>query len=130
MSTSNAFASKPSAHFLAFCAIATGSAASRCGAGQGAPVEDRRSRSTGRDLWRWPCRPDRAHHAVAQRHSQPRGREALQRQRQKGLVIDGKPFELAPGMAVVAEIKTGSRRVLDYLLSPLHRYGHDVLRER
>jgi hemolysin D len=49
---------------------------------------------------------------------------------EKGLVIDGKPFELAPGMSVVAEIKTGKRRVLDYLLSPLHRYGHDVLRER
>jgi hemolysin D len=49
---------------------------------------------------------------------------------EKGLVIDGKPLELAPGMAVVAEIKTGRRRVLDYLLSPLHRYGHDVLRER
>ena len=41
-----------------------------------------------------------------------------------------KPLELAPGMAVVAEIKTGKRRVLDYLLSPLHRYGRDVLRER
>jgi hemolysin D len=49
---------------------------------------------------------------------------------EKGLVIDGKPLELAPGMAVVAEIRTGKRRVLDYLLSPLHRYGHDVLRER
>jgi hypothetical protein len=49
---------------------------------------------------------------------------------EKGLVIDGKLFELAPGMAVTAEIKTGKRRVLDYLLSPLHRYGHDVLRER
>ena len=49
---------------------------------------------------------------------------------EKGLVIDGKPFELAPGMAVTAEIKTGNRRVLDYLLSPLHRYRHDVLRER
>jgi HlyD family type I secretion membrane fusion protein len=49
---------------------------------------------------------------------------------EKGLVIDDKPSELAPGMAVTAEIKTGKRRVLDYLLSPLHRYGHDVLRER
>ena len=45
-------------------------------------------------------------------------------------MIDGRPFELAPGMAVTAEIKTGKRRVLDYLLSPLHRYSHDVLRER
>ncbi len=50
--------------------------------------------------------------------------------KEKGLVIDEKPFELAPGMAVIAEIKTGNRRVLDYLLSPLHRYRHDVLRER
>ena len=33
-------------------------------------------------------------------------------------------------VTVVAEIKTGKRRVLDYLLSPLHRYSHDVLRER
>ena len=49
---------------------------------------------------------------------------------EKGLVIDGKPFEPAPGMAVVAEIKTDKRRLLDYLLSPLHRYSHDVLRER
>jgi len=32
--------------------------------------------------------------------------------------------------AKVAEIKTGKWRVLHYLLSPLHRYGHDVLRER
>jgi HlyD family type I secretion membrane fusion protein len=49
---------------------------------------------------------------------------------EKGLVIDGEPFELTPGMAVTTEIKTGKRRVLDYLLSPLHRYSHDVLRER
>ena len=49
---------------------------------------------------------------------------------EKSLVIDGKPLELAPGMAVVTESKTGKRRVLDYLLSPLHHYGHDVLRER
>jgi HlyD family type I secretion membrane fusion protein len=46
------------------------------------------------------------------------------------LIVDGKPLELAPGMAVTAEIKTGKRRVLDYLLSPFHRYSHDVLRER
>jgi hypothetical protein len=32
-------------------------------------------------------------------------------------------------MAVIAEIKTGKRRVLDYLLSSLCRYRHDLLRE-
>jgi len=31
---------------------------------------------------------------------------------------------------VTAEIKTGRRRVLDFLLSPFHRYRHDALRER
>lgn len=46
------------------------------------------------------------------------------------LNIDGKPIELLPGMAVTVEIKTGKRRVLDYLLSPFHRYTHDALRER
>jgi hemolysin D len=33
-------------------------------------------------------------------------------------------------MAVTVEAKTGSRRIIGYLLSPLARYGHDVLRER
>jgi hemolysin D len=37
---------------------------------------------------------------------------------------------LEPGMAVTAEIKTGRRRVIDYLLSPLLRYRHEGLRER
>jgi hemolysin D len=44
--------------------------------------------------------------------------------------IDGKLVQFSPGMAVTAEIKTGSRRILSYLLSPLTRYKHDVLRER
>ncbi|MGH8296386.1 MAG: HlyD family type I secretion periplasmic adaptor subunit, partial [Steroidobacteraceae bacterium] len=46
------------------------------------------------------------------------------------LDIDGKEVALEPGMAITAEIKTGKRRVLDYLLSPLRRYTHDALRER
>jgi len=40
------------------------------------------------------------------------------------------PRQLEPGMAVTAEIKTGRRRVIDYLLSPLARYKHEGLRER
>lgn len=46
------------------------------------------------------------------------------------LNIDGRRVALEPGMAVTAEIKTGRRRVLDYLLSPFRRYRHDALRER
>jgi hemolysin D len=37
---------------------------------------------------------------------------------------------LEPGMAVTAEIKTGQRRVIEYLLSPLLRYRHEAIRER
>jgi hemolysin D len=44
--------------------------------------------------------------------------------------VDGKPVVLAPGMAVTVEIKTGSRRVIGYLLSPLLRYKQEGLRER
>jgi hemolysin D len=44
--------------------------------------------------------------------------------------IDGKDVALLPGMAVTVEIKTGSRRVISYLLSPLMRFRQESLRER
>jgi hemolysin D len=44
--------------------------------------------------------------------------------------IEGKEVRLAPGMAVTAEIKTGERRIISYLLSPLRKYRQDSLRER
>ena len=44
--------------------------------------------------------------------------------------IDGRLVNLSPGMAVTVEIKTGSRRILSYLLSPLLRYRQETLRER
>ena len=44
--------------------------------------------------------------------------------------IDDNLVNLAPGMAVTVEIKTGSRTVISYLLSPLLRYKHESLRER
>jgi hemolysin D len=37
---------------------------------------------------------------------------------------------LSPGMAVGVEIKTGSRRVIEYVLSPLIQHGRESLRER
>ena len=46
------------------------------------------------------------------------------------MIIDDKPIDLSPGMAVTVEIKTGSRRIIRFLLSPLLRYGHESLRER
>jgi hemolysin D len=44
--------------------------------------------------------------------------------------IDDRVVNLSPGMAVTVEIKTGSRTVLSYLLSPLLRYRQEALRER
>ena len=44
--------------------------------------------------------------------------------------IDDAIANVLPGMAVTVEIKTGSRTIISYLLSPLQRYRHDILRER
>ncbi len=44
--------------------------------------------------------------------------------------VEDRMVSLAPGMAVTVEIKTGSRTILDYLLSPLRRYRQEILRER
>jgi membrane fusion protein, hemolysin D len=44
--------------------------------------------------------------------------------------VEDKLVTLAPGMAVTVEIKTGSRRIIEYLMSPLLRYRQESLRER
>ncbi|MDN0109800.1 HlyD family type I secretion periplasmic adaptor subunit [Yersinia mollaretii] len=46
------------------------------------------------------------------------------------LMVAGKPVRLSAGMAVSVEIKTGQRRVIDYLLSPLQEYQSEAMRER
>jgi hemolysin D len=43
---------------------------------------------------------------------------------------DGRDVALTPGMAVTAEIKTGRRRVISYVLDPVARYWGEGLRER
>jgi hemolysin D len=44
--------------------------------------------------------------------------------------VDENLVNLSPGMAVTVEIKTGSRSVISYHLSPLLRYKQESLRER
>ena len=44
--------------------------------------------------------------------------------------VDGKQVTLSPGMAVTVEIKTGRRRLIEYLLSPLLKSVKESLRER
>jgi hemolysin D len=44
--------------------------------------------------------------------------------------VDDRMVRLSAGMAASAEIKTGSRRVIEYFLSPLLQYQQESLRER
>ena len=46
------------------------------------------------------------------------------------LRLEGKPAPLMAGMSVRAEIKTGSRSIAEFLISPLAEYLHQSLRER
>jgi HlyD family secretion protein/hemolysin D len=46
------------------------------------------------------------------------------------LTVDGRRAVLLPGMSVKAEILTGRRRIVDFLLAPLAEHIHDGLRER
>ena len=66
--------------------------------------------------------------------SEPRGQELGYSARvsldRTQMQLEDKLVNLSPGMAVTVEIKTGSRTVISYLLSPLLRYRQDSLRER
>lgn len=44
--------------------------------------------------------------------------------------VDGKRIGISAGMNVTAEIKTGKRRVIDYLLSPVQQAANESLNER
>jgi hemolysin D len=68
------------------------------------------------------------------RSSEPQGQELAYAARisldDTRMQIESKWVELAPGMAVTVEIKTGQRRIAEYLLSPLLRVKQESLRER
>lgn len=66
--------------------------------------------------------------------SEPAGQELLYVAHtaldQAQMLVDDRMVDVEPGMAVTVEIKTGRRRIIEYLLSPLMRYKHESLRER
>jgi hemolysin D len=66
--------------------------------------------------------------------SEPKGQELTYAARisvdRMKMQVEDKMVNLSPGMAVTAEIKTGSRRIIGYLLSPLAKYKQESLRER
>ncbi|MGI2030435.1 HlyD family efflux transporter periplasmic adaptor subunit, partial [Endozoicomonas acroporae] len=44
--------------------------------------------------------------------------------------LENRKVNLAPGMSVAVEIKTGQRRLIEYFLSPLLRFKQESIRER
>ena len=66
--------------------------------------------------------------------SEPKGQELVYAARvsldRTQMQVEDRLVDLTPGMAVTVEIKTGSRRVIEYLLSPLLRYKQGSLHER
>ena len=66
--------------------------------------------------------------------SEPKGQEMVYAARisldRTQMQIEENLVNLSPGMAVTAEIRTGSRAIISYLLSPLLKYHQESLRER
>jgi hemolysin D len=81
-----------------------------------------------------PERPSAQQPTEPSTSSEPRGQELVYSARvsldRRQMQIEDKLVNLSPGMAVTVEIKTGSRRIISYLLSPLVRYKQEALRER
>ncbi|WP_307968309.1 HlyD family type I secretion periplasmic adaptor subunit [Sinorhizobium medicae] len=46
------------------------------------------------------------------------------------ITVNGRVMPLKPGMAVTVEIKTGRRRILEYLFSPIAKVGSEAMGER
>jgi hemolysin D len=66
--------------------------------------------------------------------SEPKGQEMNYAARvsldRTQMQVEDRLVNLSPGMAVTVEIKTGTRRIISYLMSPLVRYKQEMLRER
>ncbi len=67
---------------------------------------------------------------IQERPPNPLGRTIRVRLGSDRMRIDGREVRLTPGMAVTVEVKTGKRRLIEFLLSPLLRYRDESLRER
>lgn len=58
------------------------------------------------------------------------GQSARIQLKQNSMMVDGKQMPLTPGLNITAEIKTGRRSVLDYLLSPIQKTLDESAGER
>jgi len=66
--------------------------------------------------------------------SEPKGQELVYAARvsldRNHMDIDNRRVSLSPGMAATVEVKSGSRSIISYVLSPIMRYKQESLRER
>lgn len=77
----------------------------------------------------WHGNADKTANISGAKSSEPQGQELVYGARislnETRMQIERRTIDLAAGMAVAAEIKTGERRVIEYLLSPLLRYRQE-----
>lgn len=70
----------------------------------------------------------------AEQTSEPQGQELVYAARvslaKTRMQVEDRLVDLTPGMAVTVDIKTGSRRIISYLLSPILKWKEEALRER
>lgn len=62
--------------------------------------------------------------------NQPFAYRALIDLKAQHLIVDGVRHKLTPGMQVTAEIKLGTRTIIEYLLSPVMGAFQEAARER
>ena len=77
---------------------------------------------------------DKTAGAAAAHTSEPAGQELNYSARialaSTRMQVEDRLVDIAPGMAATVEIKTGQRRIIEFVLSPILRYRQESLRER
>ncbi len=77
-----------------------------------------------------PSRPAETRAMAGAQHMQSLVFPVTLRTEQKVIRAEGRQIPLSAGLAVTAEIKTGQRRIIDYLLSPIKEVHSEALHER
>ena len=77
-----------------------------------------------------PSRPSESRSQAGAQHVQSLVFPVILKAEQKSIFAEGHHIPLSAGMAVTAEIKTGQRRIIDYLLSPIKEVNSEAMHER
>ena len=77
-----------------------------------------------------PARPAESRGIAGGQHTQNLVFPVILKAEKASIDADGRTVALSPGMAVTAEIKTGKRRIIDYVFSPLVEVASTAIKER